>query len=67
MNQSVEWAAVGIGGVLVLAALVVSNSMFPTPTRTPRRKGSPTLKNPNELIIQGKTPLGGKSKKNKLR
>jgi hypothetical protein len=67
MNQSVEWAAVGIGGVLVLAALVVSNSMFTTPTRRPRRKGSPTLKNPNELIIQGKTPLGGKSKKNKLR
>jgi hypothetical protein len=64
--QPLEWTVVGIGGVLVLAALVVSNSMFATPQTTPRRKGSPMLTNPNELT-RVKTPLGGrKSKKNKL-
>ena len=64
--QPLEWTVVGIGGVLVIAALVVSNSMFSTPQTTPRRKGSPMLINPNELT-RVKTPLGGrKSKKNKL-
>ena len=68
MGQPLEWTAVGIGGVLILAALVVSNSMFNTPPTTPKRKRSPTLLNPTELMVQAKTPLGGrKSKKNKLR